>query len=183
MTRALALQLCRKNSHGDGKQWNRWGVYEEEKEYSACGQTHGSSRRETLSPALTAVWITSWVISSRLTLASRFDLPGSPSIFGVSQDPPVCAHVSLSQNGFYWKGVWVEHPWHSSPLVSKEHSLHLCGQGGLPTSRKRNTWSQQGPASSLNGSPIPVLEFWFTGNESPITLPWRGGGRLPWWRR
>ena len=34
-------------------------------------------------------------ISFRFPLASHFDLSGSLSIFGVSQDPPMCVHASL----------------------------------------------------------------------------------------
>ena len=50
-----------------------------------------------------------WGISSGFPLADHSDLPGSQSVFGVSQDPPMCGHPSLSQGGFYQKGVWVEH--------------------------------------------------------------------------
>ena len=38
---------------------------------------------------------------------NHFGLPCSQSIFGISQDPPKCAQASLSQNGFYRKGIWV----------------------------------------------------------------------------
>ena len=51
----------------------------------------------------------------------------------------------------------------------------MCGRRGLLTLRMRNTWSGQGPASSLNCSAIAVLEFQSTGNESPVALPWVGG--------
>ena len=54
----------------------------------------------------------------------------------------------------------------------------MWGQGGLPTLRMRNMWSAKGPASSLNCPAILVLELWFKGNKSPVTLPWGwGGGR------
>ena len=43
----------------------------------------------------------SWGISSGFPLANHFDLPGSQSTFDVSQDPPMCLHASLSQDGFY----------------------------------------------------------------------------------
>ena len=42
-----------------------------------------------------------WGISSGFLLAGHFDLPGSQFISGISQDPPMCAHTSLSQDGFY----------------------------------------------------------------------------------
>ena len=43
-------------------------------------------------------------------MASPYDLPGSQSTFGRSQDPPMHAHASLGQDGFHRKGIWVEHP-------------------------------------------------------------------------
>ena len=36
----------------------------------------------------------SWGISSGFPLANHFDLPGSQFIFGISQDPSVCARIS-----------------------------------------------------------------------------------------
>ena len=45
-----------------------------------------------------------WGISSRFPLANHFDLSGSQSLFGISQDPSMCAQASLSQDGFYQKG-------------------------------------------------------------------------------
>ena len=47
-------------------------------------------------------------ISPWFPLASDFDSSDSQSIFHVSQDPPLCAHASLSQDGLYRKGIWVE---------------------------------------------------------------------------
>ena len=118
-----------------------------------------------------------WGISSGFPLTNHFGLPGSPSLFAVSQDPPRCAHTSLSQNGFYRKGIWVGNiPWANSPLASKESFLCMCGQGGLLTLRIRNKWSGQGPVSSLNCSPILILEFHPTGNESLMPLRRGGGG-------
>ena len=52
----------------------------------------------------------------RFPLANPSDLPGAQSIFGISQDPPMCSHTSLSQDGFYQKGVWVELPLTSLPF-------------------------------------------------------------------
>ena len=51
----------------------------------------------------------------------------------------------------------------------------MCGQGGLLTSRTRNMWSRQGPASSLNHPAVLVLEFQSIGDASPIALPSRMG--------
>ena len=39
-------------------------------------------------------------ISSRFPLVNHLSLPGSESIFGLSQGPPMCACTSLSQDGF-----------------------------------------------------------------------------------
>ena len=44
--------------------------------------------------------------------------------------------------------------------------LSMCGRGGLLTSRMRNMWSGQGPASSLNCPASLVLELRSPGNES-----------------
>ena len=48
-----------------------------------------------------------WSISTEFPLASHYDLLGSQPIFGASQESPVCAYTSLSQDGSYQK---VEHP-------------------------------------------------------------------------
>ena len=59
------------------------------------------------------------------------------SILGMSQDPFICVFASLSQDGFYQKGLWVGNiPCQNSPSASKEPFLHMCGRGGLLTSRK-----------------------------------------------
>ena len=63
----------------------------------------------------------------------------------------------------------------SLPFDHQEAFLHRHGQGYLMTSRTRNMWSGQGPASSLNCPAILTLEFWSTGNESPIALCWVWG--------
>ena len=39
-----------------------------------------------------------WGISSRFPLASHFDLSGSVSACGLSQDPPVCVHADICQS-------------------------------------------------------------------------------------
>ena len=41
-----------------------------------------------------------WGISSGFPLTNHLALPGSESVFGTSQGPPMCAHASLSQDGF-----------------------------------------------------------------------------------
>ena len=46
-----------------------------------------------------------WGISSRFPLANHFDLTSSQSIFGISQDPTMCADTSLRQDVFSAKAV------------------------------------------------------------------------------
>ena len=68
------------------------------------------------------VWIDTWAerllpswqfkslirgISSGFPLASHFDLPGSESIFDLSQNPPVSVCPSLGQDGFQGRGLWL----------------------------------------------------------------------------
>ena len=69
------------------------------KEYSTCGETHGWTQRVVPS------WIT-FMGHFCWPLANHFDLPDSESVFGLSQDFPTCARTSLSQDGFYWRGLW-----------------------------------------------------------------------------
>ena len=65
-------------------------------------------------------------ISFWFPLANHCDLPGSRFRFGVSQDPPVCAHASLSQDGFYRKGIWVKRLWTLLPFGLKgAFSVHV----------------------------------------------------------
>ena len=96
----------------------------------------------------------------------------------VYQDPPICVHASLGHDRFYWGDLWVT--WSELTILSFDLQgdfLYMWGQGGLPTLRMRNMWSGKGPASSLNCPAILVLELWFKGNKSPVTLPWGRGGR------
>lgn len=41
-----------------------------------------------------------WDISSGFPLDNHLALPGSESVFSVFQGPPMCAHISLGQDGF-----------------------------------------------------------------------------------
>ena len=41
----------------------------------------------------------------QVSFGSLFTLPGSDSLFGVSQDPPMCKHASLSQVVFQGRGL------------------------------------------------------------------------------
>ena len=107
------------------------------------------SEEESLCCTLGPINSLIWCISSGFSLANHFDLPGSQSIFDISQDRSMCAHACLSQYGSYCKGLW----------AFVHHSLCMYGWGDLLTSGMRNMWSRQGPASSLNCPAILVLEF------------------------
>ena len=48
-----------------------------------------------------------WGISSGFPLANHFDLPGSQSIFDLSQNPPMGVCQSLGQDGFQGRGLWL----------------------------------------------------------------------------
>ena len=56
--------------------------------------TQADSEGESLSASLWQFELLLWGISSVFPLASHFDLPGSRSMFGLSQDPLGCAHTS-----------------------------------------------------------------------------------------
>ena len=64
-----------------------------------------------------------------------------------------------------------------TPLWPPRSLFCSCVVGEASTLGTRNMWSVQGPASSLNCPPTPVLEFWPLENESPFALPW--GAPLP----
>ena len=105
------------------------------------------------------------------------DLPGSKSVFGISRDFPRCACTSLSQDGFYGRGLWVDLvTWHHSPLDLQGAFLPMCSRRGLLTSKNEEyvvsyLLSGQGPASSLNCPVILVSEYGSTGTNSNH-LPW-----------
>ena len=60
---------------------------------------HTSGLRESLSCTLLAVLITFMGHFFPVSSGQSFDLPGSESVFGISQDPPMCAGSFLSKNG------------------------------------------------------------------------------------
>ena len=100
-------------------------------------------------------------MSSGFPLANHLALPDSESELGVSQDPLMCAHASLSRDGFYCKGLWVVSITYYEvvpPSLSNLQGafLHMYGWGSLLTLRMRNkqsllseqdpAWSHHGPA-------------------------------------
>ena len=98
-------------------------------------------------------------------------------VSGPGRGRPSCnTHASLSQDGFYWRGIWVEHLLTSLPFDLQGAFLSICGQEDLLTLRMRNIWSKQGPASSFNCLAILILEFQSMRNKAPIALPCARGG-------
>ena len=91
----------------------------------------------------------------------------------------MCAYTSEPRWIVPKRPMGREHPLASLPCSLQGASLHMCGQGGLLTSRMGNMWSGQGPASSFNYPAIFILEFWSKGNESRIALPWEALHLLP----
>ena len=92
-------------------------------------------------------------------------------IWYISGSSHVCTHVSLSQVGFYCKGIWVEYPLTFLPLWPPR-SFSVIRQ--VSWLGMRNMWPEQGPAFSFNCPAFLVLEFWSIQKESPI---YPGGGR------
>ena len=130
VTRALALLLCRKEPP------QRWKVVKQgmclfggKTVHCMWIDTQMDSERG-LSSMLVATWTTSMGDVSGFPLANHF--PGSQPILGVSQDPPMYAHASLSQDRFYCQGLWVEHPLTSLPFW-------------LPGSLSAHVWSARSP--------------------------------------
>ena len=67
----------------------------------------GGTDKRALRVALVEFESLIWGTSSWFPLASHFDFPGSESLFGLSQDPPMVVYASLSQGGFQQRGLWV----------------------------------------------------------------------------
>ena len=117
-------------------------------------------------------------MSSGFPLANHLALPDSESELGVSQDPPMCAHASLSQDGFYRKGLWVVSITYYAvvPLPFLTSFLHIYGWGSLLTLRIRNKQSllsEQDPAWSLHGPAVFCLGV--SVHREPTTAVCLGG--------
>ena len=110
-------------------------------------------------------------ISSRLPLAYHFDFPGSPSIFGKSQDLPRCAKHFLAKMYSTQEACGYSIPWCHTPVNIQGAFLWTCVLGGFLTLGMRNMWSGQSSASFLNCPAFLVLEFQAVEKESPIALP------------
>ena len=95
-------------------------------------------------------------------LADHFDLPASESLFGTSQDPPMCAHTSFSQGRFHQRGLWVEYHLAPLPLDFQGAFQHVCGWRS-PALNMRTMWA--GPSFLLLRSTLFVLECQCTDNS------------------
>ena len=95
-------------------------------------------RERGLSSTLVATWITFMGYVSGFPLANH--LPGSQHIVGISQAPPMCVHASLSQDGFYCQGLWVEHPLMSLPFWLPGLSAHVWS-ARCPDNKKDMVWA------------------------------------------
>ena len=75
----------------------------------------------------------------QVSFGSLFTLPGSDSLFGVSQDPLMSKHASLNQVVFQRRGLWVY--WHYPLLTSKEPFCACIVKKISLTLKMRNRWS------------------------------------------
>ena len=104
--KAPGLQLC-------GKEFPQWQKVVNQvkcllggKKSTVCVDRHKGMLREAESCFGGSLKSLIWGTSSWFPLANHFDLPGSESVFGISQDTPMCVHIPLSQDEFYWRGLW-----------------------------------------------------------------------------
>ena len=107
-------------------------------------------------------------------LTNNSDLLGSESIFGIYQDPPMCVYISPSQDGFYWRRLWVSID--IDPLLNPKEPFRTCSQEDLLTENEKYMVSYllsgQGPGSSFSCPAVLILVYWSTGEKCPIVLPW-----------
>ena len=136
-------------------------MYWEEKECSTYGQTHRQTQGEPLSCRVMALGVVHhdfdggffWV-----SFGQSFCFVWFRCIKLVClRTLPCVLHASLSQDGFYRKGIWVEHPLTLLSFGLQGAFLRMCGRQGLLTWRMRTIWSGQGPATSLNCPAILVF--------------------------
>ena len=119
--KATALWLCRKELPQRQKAWMQ-SIYEDEKTTVPEDRHVGRLREKPwLAPTWQLIALTR-AISSEFPLANPYDLPGSESIFVVSQGPPmfmggwILVCESLSQDGFCCKSPRVEPPLKGLPF-------------------------------------------------------------------
>ena len=87
-------------------------IYWEEKVQYMWTDTWADSEGESLICWVTSLWqceLLLWNISSQFPLSNHSDLPGHSLYLGYLRLIP-CVFIHLSHDGFYCKGLWVEHP-------------------------------------------------------------------------
>ena len=180
--KALALQLCRKEFLQRWKvETSKLFIRRKKSTVRVDGHTGGLRERDAPSWKFESLL---WGISSRFPLANHFDLPGSESVFGIAQDPPMCACAFLSQDGFHRRSLWVAGItyYEVAPPPFRPPRGFLVGNISLTPKMRNNVVCYllfgQGPASFLNCPAIFILQYWSPGNESPIAYP-GGGAHLP----
>ena len=124
-----------------------------------------------------AVWVTSVGHCFWDSFGQSFWLAGSESALGLSQDPPVCRHALLSQDGFQRRGQWealASLPfWPSRSFLVRKVSLTL---------RMRNMWSLCWAGPNLLSQ---LSSYWYFGvlvrREWTPVLTWGGRGIFSFW--
>ena len=76
--------------------------------------------------SLVVAWITFMGYFFHIFLTNNSDLLGSESIFGISQDPPMCVYISPSQDGFHQRGLWVVSSIDITPLFNPKEPFCSC---------------------------------------------------------
>ena len=147
------------------------------------GQTHRWAQRQNCCHSLVVAWITFMRHFFHIFLTNNSDLLGSESIFGISQDPPMCVYISPSQDGFYQRGLWVASSIDITPLLNPKEPFCTCAVRKIFWLRMRNMWSLifcLGRAQAPLSCPaILILVYWPTGGKRPIVLPWLAIYLLP----
>ena len=119
-----------------------------------CGETYRQIQKESC-------WVSwqfellLWGISSGFPLANYFGLPGSESIFGISQDPPCVRTLRSLVAKMDPTSVWVEPPLTLLPLTSAGSLLCACVLGEVFWLQK---WEVCGRGRA-QPSPLIVLLF------------------------
>ena len=127
-------------------------VFIKREEKSVWIDTRSDSRREPLSGVLLTVWTTFMGHFFWVSFGQSFWFADSGSILGIPQDPLKCAHTSLSQDGVYLKGIWVEHPLTLLTSLACKEAFCACVVREVSWLQEWEMCSGQGPAFSLNCS-------------------------------
>ena len=105
VTRSLARRLCR-NEFPEMKSSETSKVFIRRKK-GTYEQTHMGGLRESRVVCSQQFTSLVWGISSGFPLANYLALPGSESVTGLSQGPPMCALHLLAKMEFQRRGLWV----------------------------------------------------------------------------